>query len=222
MRKTALMFLLCIFGTVLNIIFNKIFAGSGIGLPLYMDTVLTITVTFIGGLFWGCLTGLLTNVIGHTINFWGWEGYLFSLCNILTAVITWKFTCIFLSELTFINDKNKIENPPSASFFKSRRLDNIMSKIFVLMLLSFILCFTISIMGGLIAFFIEVIKTPHSENPASQYSDFYGGLPLVLREIVSRVPINIIDRIISVFAGFGIAYVMGKVVNKINIRVVRN
>jgi len=215
MRKTALMFLLCVFGTALNIFFNKVFAGSGIGLPLYMDTVFTITVTFIGGLFWGCITGILTNVIGHTINFWGWEGYFFSLCNILTALITWKFTRLFLSELTFLNDKNETENPRSASFFKSRRLDNIMSRIFVLMLLSFILCFAISIMGGLIASFIEVINTTQSENPASQYSDFYSGLPLVLREIVSRVPINIIDRIISVFAGFGIAYVIGKVVNKV-------
>ena len=206
------MFLLCACGTALNVIFNKVFAGGGIGLPLYMDTVLTITVTFIGGLFWGCLTGVLTNIAGHTLSFWGWEGYLFSLCNILTALITWRFTCIFFSELTFINDKNVNEN---TSFFKSRRLDNIMNKIFVLMLLSFILCFAISIMGGLIASFIEIIKTPQSVNPASQYSDFYSGLPLVLREIVSRIPINIIDRIISVFAGFGIAYVIGKVVNKV-------
>jgi hypothetical protein len=212
MRKTVLMFLLCVFGTALNVIFNKVFAGSGMGLPLYMDTVFTITVTFIGGLFWGCLTGVLTNIAGHTMSFWGWEGYLFSLCNILTAVITWKFTRIFLSELTFISDKNETE---SASFFKSRRLDNFMSKIFVLMLLSFILCFAISILGGLIASFIEIIRTPHSVNLASQHSDFYSGLPLVLREIVSRVPINIIDRIISVFAGFGIAYAIGKVVNKV-------
>jgi len=201
------MFLLCIFGTALNVIFNKVFAGSGIGLPLYMDTVLTITVTFIGGLFWGCLTGVLTNIVGHTMSFWGWEGYLFSLCNILTAVITWKFSRIFISELTFMSDKNKTEN---TSFFKSRRLDNIMSRIFILMLLSFILCFAISIMGGLIASFIEIIKTPQSANLASQHSDFYGRLPLVLKEIVSRIPINIIDRIISVFAGFGIAYVIGK------------
>jgi len=185
-----------------------------------MDTVLTITVTFIGGLFWGCITGILTNIIGHTISFWGWEGYLFTLCNILTAFITWEFTRIFLSELTFINDKNETENLRSASFFKSRRLDNIMSIIFVLMLLSFILCFAISIMGGLIAFFIEIIKTPQSVNPASQHSDFYGGLPLVLMEIVSRIPINIIDRVISVFAGFGIAYVIGKVVNKIKAPVI--
>jgi Na+-transporting methylmalonyl-CoA/oxaloacetate decarboxylase gamma subunit len=215
MRKTVLMFLLCVFGTALNVMFNKVFAGSGMGLPLYMDTILTITVTFIGGLFWGCLTGVLTNIAGHTMNFWGWEGYLFSLCNILTALITWKFTRIFLSELTFINGKNEKENPQGASFFKSRRLDNIMSIIFVLMLLSFILCFAISVMGGLIASFIDVIKTPQSENPASQHSDFYSGLPLVLREIVSRVPINIIDRIISVFAGFGIAYAIGKVVSKV-------
>jgi len=44
---------------------------------------------------------------------------------------------------------------------------------------------------------------------------FTGGRRRGEREIVSRIPINIIDRIISVFAGFGIAYVMGNVVNKV-------
>jgi len=33
---------------------------------------------------------------------------------------------------------------------------------------------------------------------------------------VSRIPINIIDRIISVFAGFGIAYIIAKITGKIS------
>jgi len=77
-------------------------------------------------------------------------------------------------------------------------------------------------MGGLISFFIEIIRTHSVQsgiiNPSSQPADLYAGLPLFLREIVSRIPINIIDRIISVFAGFGIAYVIGKTIERISRR----
>ena len=198
----------------MNVILNKIIASGGLGLPLYLDTVFTITVTFTGGLFWGCLTGILTNAVGHTLNFWGWEGYLFALCSILTAVITWKFAKLFPGELPFINNKSIFSN---SSYNKSRYLDNIINRVFVLTLLSLTLCFAISILGGLISIFIQFLRTPSFNavdaavlNPASQPADYYNILPLFLREIISRIPINIIDRFISVYVGFGVAYAIGK------------
>jgi len=218
MRKIILLLLFSLAGAAANIFLNKVFAASGIGLPLYIDTVLTISVTLIGGLFWGCLTGALTNVLGHTLNFWGWEGYLFILCSIVAALITWKFSCLFPGELSFTAAQNKNKSNLK-SFSKSLQLDKFMNIFFVLTLLSFTLCIAISIMGGLISYFIEVIRiqTTGSDitNPSSQPSDFYAGLPLILREIISRIPINIIDRLISVFLGFGIAWVIGKIINKV-------
>jgi len=208
MRKFILLFFFSITGAALNVGINRVFAVSGIGLPLYIDTVLTITVTFIGGLFWGCLTGALTNIAGHTLNFWGWEGYLFTLCSITTAVITWLFIRAFPVELTF----NQNKKTHAFNYSKSRQLDKLMNIVFALTLLSFVLCIAMSIMGGLISFFIEIIRTQSTQNdvmnPASQPSGFYAGFPLILREIVSRIPINIIDRIISVFAGFGFAKII--------------
>jgi hypothetical protein len=37
-----------------------------------------------------------------------------------------------------------------------------------------------------------------------------GGIPLVLAEILSRIPINIIDRLITAYAGYGIAIALRK------------
>jgi len=220
MKKTILMLLFCISGAAINIILNKLIASGGLGLPLYLDTVFTITVTFIGGLFWGSLTGILTNAVGHSLNFWGWEGYLFALCSILTAFLTWLFTKFFPGELSFINNKTNLDN---SNYNKSRYMDNIMNKIFVLTLLSLTLCFAMSILGGLISIFIQNIRTQSLNpvdtaavlNPASQPADYYNVIPLFLREIISRIPINIIDRLISVYAGFGAAYIIGKIINKV-------
>jgi len=218
MRKIILMLLFSLAGAAANIFLNKVFAASGIGLPLYIDTVLTISVTLIGGLFWGCLTGALTNILGHTLSFWGWEGYLFMLCSIVTALITWKFFCFFPGELnlTAAQKKNKSK---FTTYSKSLLMDKFMNIFFVLTLLSFTLCIAISIMGGLLSYLIEVIRMHTAEsgitNPSSQPSDFYAGFPLILREIISRIPINIIDRLISVFFGFGIAWVIGRIIKKV-------
>jgi hypothetical protein len=41
---------------------------------------------------------------------------------------------------------------------------------------------------------------------------FRRGLPVVLAEILPRIPMNVIDRFISVFVGYGIAMGIGGVI----------
>ena len=200
--------ILCVTGAFLNVGIHLLATGENL-LPLYLDTIFTISVTLLVGPVWGCLTGALTNIIGHTNNFWGWEGYLFALCNIATALVTWMFMRFFPQELSIV--RAQTEN------VKSRQLDKVMNLIFVLTLLSFALCLVISILGGLISVFIEILRnTAVSEpvlNPASPPVMFYNEIPLVLREILSRIPINIIDRLISAFAGFGVAKLVSAACN---------
>jgi len=168
------------------------------------------------GPVWGCITGALTNLIGHTNNFWGWEGYLFALCSIATALVTWLFMRLFPGELKLAQEQSA--KTPSPGDFKSRKLDKIINLIFVLTLLSFALCLIVSILGGLISVFIELLRnTTVSEpvqNPASPPNMLYNRVPLVLREILSRIPINIIDRIISAFFGYGIAFALSILIKK--------
>ncbi|MCL2211976.1 MAG: hypothetical protein FWB95_08655, partial [Treponema sp.] len=70
---------LCLAGTLLNITISRL--SFLLGIPLYLDTVLTISVTLTGGLFCGAVCAALTNIIYHTLWGYGWEGYLFAVCN---------------------------------------------------------------------------------------------------------------------------------------------
>jgi hypothetical protein len=213
MRKKLVMFLLCLAGALLNVAICKLFAGAA-ALPLYMDTVLTISITLSCGLFWGILCGVLTNFISHTfLYFWGWEGYLFILCNAATAVIAFLFVRFFPRELNLTGkrDASAAYMPVKDMSRKSQLLDFVMDRIIVITLLSFFLCIAMSILGGLIATFIQLLRSSDGlvSNPAS-YTDlgltmFRQGFPLILAELLSRIPLKIIDRLISSFGGYGIA-----------------
>ena len=192
-------------GALLNVAINKLLTAGGIWiLPLYLDTIFTVAITFIGGLFYGILTGALTNIIGHSINFWGWEGYLFTICNVVTALITWLFIRLFQQEIKISNKKNTTAVMPQ----NSQTLYKIINKIVVLVLLSFALCLAMSIIGGSISVLIQKFGSSHADElqlSALLGSTMFPQLNSYLTEILSRIPINIIDRLISVFCGYGIA-----------------
>ena len=196
MRKIIGSFIFCIAGALLNMIVFRVFI-SMMGLPLYLDTIFTIAVTLMCGPLWGGLTGALTNIISITV--FGWEWYLFALCNIATALITWLFVRLFPRELDLrIN----------AAVYQtgSSRLSAVMDRFIVLTLLSFALCLAMSILGGCISVFIGFFKaSAESTNPAAVPTMFHRNIPILLNEILSRIPINIIDRFISAFAAFGVA-----------------
>lgn len=62
------------------------FIARNISLPLYLDSVLTIAVTAIGGLWWGIDCAVLSNV---TLYLFDYSMLPFTLCHVLTAVCAW-------------------------------------------------------------------------------------------------------------------------------------
>ena len=208
MRKIIIMPVVCLLGIILNIILTR-FCIFYAGIPLYLDTVFTITVTLSCGLVWGMICGALTNILCHTIFGWGWEPYLFTICNIATAFITWLFYRKFNTELLLNSDNFSVFtlNLPEQ---KSIQLKKTINLIIILIFLSFTLCIAMSILGGLIATIILSINSTYTEGDgissilsSTMFSQNVSVLP---REILSRIPINIIDRLISVFAGYAAAY----------------
>jgi len=204
MRKIIISAVICITGSFLNITFNKL--SILIGFPLYLDTTLTISVTLTCGVFWGTLCGVLTNLIGFTIFGHGWEGYLFVICNAATAIITWLFMRFFSSELNLTRQiSQKITKNESVKyktvFFKSSLLDMVMDRVVVLIILSFALCFAISFLGGL----ITAVSGESRFTALFSATMFKGDTPVLIAEIVSRIPVNTIDRLISTFGGYAIA-----------------
>ena len=62
------------------------FIARNISLPLYLDSVLTIAVTAIGGLWWGLACAVLSNV---TLYLFDYSMLPFTLCHMLTALFAW-------------------------------------------------------------------------------------------------------------------------------------
>jgi len=228
MRKLIGSIIFCIAGALLNMIVYWIFITI-MGLPLYLDTIFTITVTLVCGPLWGVLTGALTNV--HSFTVYGWEYYLFALCNVAAALVTWFFIRLFPLELNLSiktsgahstgnellitpasYSQRSFRSPSEVITAKpyyqagSSRLSAVMDRFIVLTLLSFALCITMSILGGCISVFIGIVKTSaETVNPAAVPTMFNRNVPMLLKEIMSRIPINIIDRLLSSFAAFGAA-----------------
>jgi len=203
--------LVCIAGILLNFFLSIVLTTKIFYAPLYLDTVFTVSVTLIGGLFWGILCGTITNIFIHTYIFWEWEGYLFTICNIATALITWLFMRLFPRELALPYQPNMLH--------KSRRLEGIMSRMVVLILLSFALCIAMSILGGLITVFISYIgyarDTTHINAPLGSIL-FSEDAPIVIVEILARIPVNIVDRLITALLGYGAALFYIKAINRQN------
>jgi len=171
---------------------------------------MTIAVTFTGGIFLGVVCGALTNLINHALWGWGWEGYLFIICNIATAFITWLFMKLFPRELNLTAAPSYTSGVSHKAAYKSSRLGNVMDRVIVLIILSYALCLAMSFLGGLIAALILNISTSYNFGGSGitaffSATMFKDGTPVLIAEIVSRIPVNIVDRLISAFAGYGIA-----------------
>jgi hypothetical protein len=201
MHKSLLILLLSLAGAALN-------AGAGelmnrLNIPLYMDTVFTIAFTLAAGLLPGIICGLFTNIFISSTYLAGWPYYLFAICNIASALITALFVRLFPKELHF---SPKDTQPASAKHpFKI-----VMDRLVVCVLLSFILCIAMSILGGMIAAAITLLAPNPTEGRGPEsimlnFSLFSSQLPVLLREIFSRIPVNIVDRLVSAFTGYGIA-----------------
>ena len=222
-----IMMFLCLAGAILNIVINLLNIYAGI--PLYMDTILTITITLTCGFFWGASCGALTNIIGHSFIGGGWEGYLFVICNIATAFVTWLFMRLFPQELNLsagnLNAKG-VSNEPhylqrakphQADIYRSSLFSMIMDRVIVLIIFSFALCFAMSFLGGLIA--AAILALTSSVSGESRFtalfsaSMFKGNTPVFVAEIVSRIPVNTIERLISAFSGYGIALALRRLLN---------
>ncbi|AEF84443.1 putative membrane protein [Treponema primitia ZAS-2] len=201
---------LCIAGALLNNFFYWFFVLKA-GIPLYLDTALTIALTFYGGAFWGVLTGVFTNLILHSVWFEGWGNYLFIICNAAVAMITALFIRLFPVELGYL-PVHREALPEGLPLLRSQRIKNIMDSGIVLIILSFVLCAAISLLGGIVAACIKVfaVSSNGGFGPELFFAPFLSrkNLPVFIVEALSRIPLNIIDRIVTVAGGYGIACII--------------
>jgi hypothetical protein len=205
-RKFFIMFLICIAGALLNSAVPRLMTNILVP-PLFLDTIFTIAITLLFGLKWGVLCGFLNSLYAVTILQNDWVVFLFIICTVAAAFVTFLFMRLFPEELNLVTASSVSSN----KFYKSSRLNAMMFTMIALLLLSFALAVAISILGGIVSAIINLMSSPEVAEVIAVHSApltpsmFPEKMYSVFKEILVRIPINILDRLISVFAAFGIA-----------------
>jgi hypothetical protein len=200
-NKPLTVTVLCLIAAFLNVLAMLVFRIM-LGAPLYLDTVFTAAMTFYGGLLPGVLTGAMTNLVIGTVWVPGRGDYLYTLCNITVALVTALFVRLCPDELDPGHEDLVVAR-------RSRRLHGVLYRVTALFLLAFALAAALSVSGGLIAFCIKrfIAGSAGGVGPEQFYalSLKQSSLPALPVEILSRIPVNIIDRLVTVFCGYALA-----------------
>jgi hypothetical protein len=189
-----------------------------IGAPLFMDTLFTLAVTFLAGPLWGCICAVFTTFLFYILNADGLPNTLYVLCSIGGVFLVDFFRRSYhLLEPKKGDAQSTGGGVVQSTSLRSRTegthtffntLSNIIPALFIL---SLSMCMLMSVSGGLIAWFITTVwSIPSHYFP---YSYFLLGLrmnnmPVPLAEILARIPVNIPDRLLSVYGAYGLALVL--------------
>jgi hypothetical protein len=178
-------------------------------LSLFLDTLFNAAITFSAGLLPGIATAILTFVI-CALRREPPETHFFVLCSIAEIFLIW----IFHSRVkqTWTSSWTKSKTPAAASGPVSYSFIAAASSLLILALAA---CVAISILGGVIDTAVFLLFSP----PRNQFSPegafrlglLRNGVPLLWASILSRFPINLADRLIVVFGGYGVSLLIGKI-----------
>ena len=197
-----------------------LFIASGIGnaalshfvtmvakIPLYADTMFTIAMCFTAGLLGGILTGalfsplcffLLVRYIHGLSSAMGVIRNIYAVCVIAEVFVV----CLFYSKMK-TREAAFLEKPSVNSFI------GIAAQLLVLVAID---CVVISICGGIIDTTLAYLSVPKFFSPEDNFKLglLRNNVPVLATAVLSRIPINIIDRFIAVFGGYGISLLFRK------------
>jgi hypothetical protein len=150
--------------------------------------VFTAVIVFAAGLIPGLAVALLSWVI--TCIYWGGMN-LFVICSLAEVFI-----------LFALKPKNQQQTDKTILFYAG---------IIIGLLLCYIICvLTVSILGGIIHYvsaFFSDLHLLYSPNPVDNFKLNFVMFDVskLAVNILSRIPVNIVDRFIVIFGGYGIA-----------------
>jgi hypothetical protein len=211
--------ILCIVSAIGNAVLCH-FVTNVVYLPLYMDTMFTIAMCFSAGMLAGFLTGALFSplcfyfvtryILGLSVTL-SIVRNVYLICIVIEVVLVCLFYSriktkeeFFLEKISFGSSSlfripTSPEKPTSFNLFISVGTE--------LLMLVAIDCITVSITGGIIDFVLTLYSAPRTYSPEDTFKMglFRNNVPVLAASILSRIPINIIDRFIAVIGGYGIS-----------------
>lgn len=197
--------------TILLIIFAEIgnllvaLCASPLHLPLFLDTIFTVAITFYAGLVPGLIVAALYNPLFAVIMkflFHQPETFLnvvFIVPGMLIAFTTWIFS------------RRK------ESFLYSRNV-TFLYLLVISLASAFVSCFASAFMETVVRPFFEQysMKNSPSFTSTDSLSTAFGnfGFSKYLAALLPRIPITTIDRLVCTFAGFGVYKLYSYIENK--------
>lgn len=176
---------------ILGIIFSILNCVVGIlrqeGLPLYVDCIFTVSASFFG-VPCGMICGILLHLISIFLFGHPYSEIIFILCS---------YSVVFVIRF----------------YFRDKQKPNYLD----LFILSFFLALLISLEGALL-FAIAYKLFSYTEMIQSKYFTYIlirQNFSLLVSSFLSRVPINLIDKTISVFVGYGTFILTQKLIKKL-------
>ena len=177
--------------------------------PLYADTIFTVVMCFTAGLLPGILIGALLSPLAFLL-----------VCKYLLGLpfeISWVrniFTICVLAEIALVCFFHARIKPQEEIFLKKPSLNSFTGVATHLLVLVALDCIVVSVCGGTIDFILGKFSAPL----ASSFEDVFelgllrNNVPVLAATILSRIPINIVDRFIAIFGGYGLSLVFRKIV----------
>jgi len=186
--------------------------------PLFADTYFTVAMSFSTGWLPSILAGVfLTHLIALLKDYF--------LAGVPFHTIWVFFSVCILAEIALVCFFHKRIKPREDVFLQKPSLNSFIGVATGLLVLIAIDCIVISVLGGTVDFFLNKFSAHilASFEDAFEVSLLRNNVPLLLSGILARIPINIVDRFLAVFCGYGLSLVFRKWLSprtrKVNVRV---
>ena len=193
-KRVFKLIVLCALAEVLNIVAAYIFYDV-LHIPLFMDTIFTVAITFYYGLAPGLVVAVLYNVLAAIVRLERGIGFqpfnmLFGICGALIALVTWIFA------------RRKAE-------FKINATITCLYLLLIALCSSFVVIFS----SGIIDFVrLSYFDTPDMVAPIREFTESFvhQKFSLLASCIFGQIPISFTDRLITTFLGYGVFRLMVK------------
>jgi hypothetical protein len=190
------LFILCALAVGANYLFNTLSVFI-FKLPLFLDTVFTCAVTFAAGPVPGIVVAMFSTIAAF---FRDDSTMLFVLCSIAEVLLI----CLMKPG----KSRRDVSGGPETG--RGRALPEAFISTFAALLLLYIAaCIVVSVLGGIIDFILyEVLlenKLSYSPEDTFKMGFLRNGPPTLVTNILSRIPINIVDRFVTIFGGFSLS-----------------
>ena len=184
--------ILCVLALLANLALAYFF-GDVLHVPLFLDTIGTVTVVFYAGLVPGLIVGGLYNVLRFVLMVivgnppYPWD-MMYALCGLAIVLCTWAF------------------------IYKNKNLRRgALLTVLYLLLIVLVSAFVSSLIGAGIETAQRIIfNNQIYSSPVKHFVQAFleGNIGLFLACFITRIPVTVLDRFICTFAGWGLHLIL--------------